>query len=218
MQGIVLISVAMCLVPSLGWAQTPQRCKSPDLFTGGITVATQDEKVYAVGKYAYDAINQRIHLGEMGTYDHKNFTYEVLMLYKEGVMYMIHRHNQTCEKVALQSKFTPLEVPLDASFMSQVVLGTLAYPEQGLVVNVWTGQMPDNSGTYMMSFTELGCLPVSGFFQPKTNGHGMRSHSYFDNVLGVKDPDAFVPPPFCQSAKLKVNRDGKRADFFSVFQ
>ncbi|XP_062372857.1 ependymin-1-like [Sardina pilchardus] len=140
------------------------------------------------------------------------------MLYKEGVMYTIHRHDQTCEKTALSpSSFEPLGVPSDASFMSQIALGTLAYPQQGLLVNVWTGTFPDNSG-YLMSFTDVGCLPVSGFYQQKDRG--MMILSYSDNVLGVKDPDVFVPPPFCQSAKLKVNGDGeKRAPFFfSVFQ
>ncbi|XP_062372108.1 ependymin-1-like [Sardina pilchardus] len=215
MQGIVLISMAMCLVPSLGWAQTPKPCMYPDLFTGGVTVATQDEKIFVVGRYAYDAINLRIHLGETGTVDHKNYTYEALMLYNEGVMYVIHRNNQTCEKSALSpSSFVRLGVPSEASFMTQVALGTLAYPQQGLVVNVWTGK--NSHGNYLMSFTDVDCLPVSGFYKQKGE---MMSVSYYDNVLGVKDPDEFVPPPFCQSAKLKVNGDGeKRAHFFSVFQ
>lgn len=183
--------------------------ESPDLFVGSYSVATQDEKVYAVGKFAYDAINKRIHLGEMGTYEHKNFTYEAIMLYQQGVMYEIHRHDQTCVKKALKDDFHPFEVPKDAGFMGQAVLGTLAYPGQGLVVNTWMGQMTNQSDSYMVSFTESDCLPVSGFF--KTKDMGWMSLSYHDNSFGVPDPDAFVPPPFCQKAKLE---DGEKVDFF----
>ena len=44
---------------------------------------TQNEQLWAVGKYAYDAFNQRIHLGEMGTFNNASFTYNALMLFQE---------------------------------------------------------------------------------------------------------------------------------------
>jgi len=216
MQAVYWIAVGiMCMAPGLGMAQKPHRCQAPPLYTGGMTVGTQNEQLWAVGRYAYDAFNQRLHLGEMGTFNNASFTYNALMLFQEGVLYEIYHHNKTCVKKALQSEFHPMEVPKGAGFVAQVVLGTSSSPGQGLLVNSWWGDMPDKQGNYMVSFTEFGCLPVSAFF--KSKNMGWVSVSYFDNVLGVGDPDVFIPPPFCADAKMEANEDGKVTDFFSLF-
>ncbi|KAG5261261.1 hypothetical protein AALO_G00301850 [Alosa alosa] len=211
MQATYWITLAMCLAVGFCSAQKPQHCRSPPLYTGGMTVGTQNEQLWAVGGYAYDAITQRIHLGEVGTYNNKSFTYDALMLFQEEVLYEINHHDKTCVKKALKSDFHPMEVPKAASFLSQVVLGTSSGPGQGLLVNSWRGDMPDKSGNYMLSFTEFGCLPVSALV--KTKNMGWMSVSYFNNMLGV-DPNVFIPPPFCKDAKLE---DGEKADFFSIF-
>ncbi|XP_062372856.1 ependymin-like [Sardina pilchardus] len=211
MQATYWISLAMCLAPAFCFPQKPLPCRSPPLYTGGMTVGTQNDQLWAVGMYAYDGINQRIHVGEIGTYNNKSFTYNALMLFNEEVLYEINDKDKTCVKKALKSDFHPMEVPKGAAFVSQVVLGTSSGPGQGLLVNSWWGDMPDKSGNYMLSFTEFGCLPVSSLV--KTKNMGWMSVSYYNNMLGV-DPNVFIPPPFCKDAKLEV---GEKVDFFSIF-
>ncbi|XP_063042572.1 ependymin-1-like isoform X2 [Engraulis encrasicolus] len=203
----------LCLTTAgLGNAQKP---RTPPLYTGSLTVATQNESLWAVGKFAYDAINQRVHLGETGIYNNKSFTYDGLMLFQEGILYEIYYHNKTCVKKPLKADFHPMEVPKGAEFISQVVIGTSSALGEGLLVNSWWGDMPDKQGIYFLSFTEYGCFPVSAFVKSKTTD--TFSVSYYDNVVGV-EPDVFVPPPFCKDAKLEVNKDGKEANFFSFFK
>ncbi|XP_063042398.1 ependymin-1-like [Engraulis encrasicolus] len=216
MQAAFWVTVGLlCLTTAgLGNAQKPQPCRSPPLFMGGLTVGTQNEKVWAVGRYAYDAVQQRIHLGEMGTYNNKSFTYNALMLFDEGVLYEINHKEQTCVKKPLQSDFHPMAVPKGATFISQVVLGTSSAPGQGLLVNNWWGDMPDKQGNYILTFSEFGCFPVSAL--AKTKEFGWMSVSYYDNVLGA-EPHWFIPPPFCADAELVESEDGKVTDFFSVF-
>ncbi|XP_063042573.1 ependymin-like [Engraulis encrasicolus] len=205
----------LCLTAGFGSTQKPQPCSSPPLYTGSMTVGTQDEHLWAVGRYSYDVVNQRMHLGETGTLNNKTFTYDALMLYQEGILYEINHHNKTCVKKPLKADFYPMEVPKGAEFVNQVVIGTLSGPGEGLLVNSWWGDMPDKQSKYFLSFTEFGCFPVSAFFKSKSLG-GMVSVSYYDNVLGV-DPGVFVPPPFCKDAKLEANKDGKETNYFSFF-
>ncbi|KAL2079082.1 hypothetical protein ACEWY4_024826 [Coilia grayii] len=215
MQAVFWMTVGLlCLAPGLSLAQRPRPCRSPLLYTGSLTVATQNEKLWAVGKYAYDAVNQRVHLGEIGHYNNKSFIFDTLFLFDEGVLYEINRHNRTCVKKALQSDFHPMEVPKDAAFVSQVVLGSSSSPGQGLLVNNWWGDIPGTKGHYLVSFTEFGCFPVSALSQ--TKDFGWVSISYYDNILGA-EPSWFIPPPFCEDATLVENEDGKVTDFFSVF-
>lgn len=45
--------------------------------------STQNEKLWTYAKYLYDAIGRRVRLMELGSYDNKTFTYDVLLLYRE---------------------------------------------------------------------------------------------------------------------------------------
>lgn len=64
----------------------------------------------------------------------------------QGAMYQIFDTNRTCIKSALKDKFHPMEIPKDASLLGQAVVGSSSAPGQGLLVNTWTGDMPDKKG------------------------------------------------------------------------
>ncbi|XP_062372249.1 ependymin-like isoform X3 [Sardina pilchardus] len=135
-----------------------------------------------------------------------------------GLRYNINHANQTCVKEALQSDFHPMAVPKSASFLSQVVLGTSSTPGQGLLVNTWWGDVRESEGDghYVMSFTELSCLPVSGLFY--TEDKRWISVSFYNNFLGIDDPNRFIPPPFCKDAEVERDIHGGVTDFFSILQ
>ncbi|MEQ2279998.1 hypothetical protein AMECASPLE_014959 [Ameca splendens] len=126
-------------------------------------------------------------------------------------MYEIHEHNRTCKKSPLKVEFQPLGIPKNASLLGQVVVGSSSGPGQGLLVNTWVGELPDKSGKYMATVTEFACIPVSSAYHTKE--FGWMVTSFFNNVIGIEDPDRLNPPSFCTDAEVKEDP----ADFLSVF-
>ncbi|XP_032439549.1 ependymin-like [Xiphophorus hellerii] len=213
---LLLLVVVVCL--SVGClAQRPLPCTSPPLLTGSLSVSTQNEKLGAFAKYTYDALGQRIRLREFGSYDNKTFHLDVLLLYRDGVMYKINYRNQTCCKKRLSRVFHPLAIPQDASLLGQVVLGSSSGPGQGVLVNTWTGQLQMRNKTvkYMSTVTEFGCIPVTTLFHSCRDG--WRITSFFDNVIGLSDPQQLIPPRFCDDAKLEEEEGEEPATFYSLF-
>ncbi|KAK5848616.1 hypothetical protein PBY51_006214 [Eleginops maclovinus] len=196
-------------------AQKPTPCKSPPFLTGSLTISTQNENLFAYAKYEYDSIGQRIRLRELGTYENKTFSYDVLLLYREASMYEIHRHNRSCTKRPLKGDFHPMVIPKDASLLGQVILGSSSGPGQGLLVNTWTGDLPNKAGKFLRTVTEFGCVPVSSLF--RTKNFGWMALSYFNNVIGIVDPAQLDPPSYCQDAEVKAG-DEEPVDFTSLFQ
>ncbi|XP_076866637.1 ependymin-like 1 isoform X2 [Brachyhypopomus gauderio] len=151
-------------------AQKPRPCRSPPLLQGSLSVVSQTETFEALAKYKYDAFGQRVRFGEFGQYQNKSFHLDVLLLYKEAVMYNINQHNKTCTKKELKSSFHPLEIPHDATLLGQVVLGSFSKPGAGLLVNSWVGEVPKQQAKYLLTFTEFGCLPISALYKDPKNG------------------------------------------------
>lgn len=195
-------------------AQKPHPCSSPPLLSGGLTVSTQNEKLWTYAKYLYDALGQRVRVMELGTFENKSFTYDALLLYREGAMYEINEHDRTCKKKPLKGDFHPMAIPKDASLLGQLVLGSSSEPGQGLLVNLWGGDLPDKAGKFISTVTEFGCVPVSTLYH--TEKFGWVVTSFFNNVLGIPDPDQLNPPSFCLDAEMKVEEEEK-TDFFSLF-
>ncbi|XP_068570039.1 ependymin-like [Cebidichthys violaceus] len=198
-------------------AQRPQPCASPSLLTGSLSVASQNEKLMAYAKYSYDALGKRIRLREFGSYDNKTFHFDVLLLFREGVMYKINYKNQTCCKKPLSADFHPLEIPRNSSLLGQVVVGSSSGPGQGVLVNTWWGELGMKKGPakYMSTVTEIGCIPVSTLFH--TSKSGWMVTNFFNNVIGLVDPQQLIPPHFCKGAPLEERLDKDPETFFSLF-
>ncbi|XP_077598103.1 ependymin-like 1 isoform X1 [Stigmatopora nigra] len=223
-----VIIVLLTFLAACG-AKNPEPCTSPALLSGQLTLSTQNEQLWAFARYMYDALGQRIRLQEMGFYQNKSFTYDALLLYREGVMYEINQQDVTCKKRALRADFHPMAVPRNASLMGQAVLGSSSGPGQGVLVDTWTGQLPDNgkeacegnlqsslicqfypAARYLITVTEFGCIPISTSY--KTKPFGWIVTSFFNNVIGISDPNQLNPPAFCQDALHE-----EPVDFFSLF-
>lgn len=196
-------------------AEKPHPCNSPPLMTGALTVTTQNEELWVYAKYLYDAWGQRLRLFEFVSSDNKTFTYDILMLYREHVVYQIFDSNRTCTVSPLKLDFVPIGIPDGASLLGQAVVGSSSGPGQGLLVNTWTGEVPDVGGKFMITVTEFGCIPVSFAFQTKE--YGWMVVSYFNNVIGLSDPGLLNPPSFCPDSDEAAASDRKPVDFLSLF-
>ncbi|XP_051284433.1 ependymin-2 isoform X1 [Dicentrarchus labrax] len=209
-----LLVVLTCLLAGC-LAQKPHPCSSPPLLSGALTVSTQNEKLWTYAQYLYDALEQRVRLIEIGNYENKTFTYDVLMLFRQGTMYEINEHNRTCKKKPLKSDFYPLAIPKDASLVGQAVVGSSSGPGQGLLVNTWTGDLPNKGGKYTSTVTEFGCIPINTMYH--TEQFGWMVISFFNNIIGMSDPSKLNPPSFCPDAEMKADSEEEPADFFSMF-
>ncbi|XP_047442489.1 uncharacterized protein LOC125009017 [Mugil cephalus] len=209
-----VLVVLMCFLAGC-LAQKPHPCRSPPLLSGSLTVSTQNEKLWAFAKYLYDGLGERIRLRELVNYKNKTFTYDVLLLFRESTMYEISERNRTCKKRPLKTDFQPWAVPKDASLLGQAVVGSSSGPGQGLLVNSWTGHLPNATGIYTTTVTEFGCIPVNTNYQ--TSQYGWVVTSFFNNIIGISEPDLLNPPGFCPSKDME-DSEVEAADFINLFK
>ncbi|XP_010886229.1 ependymin-like 1 [Esox lucius] len=197
-------------------AQAPKPCRSPPLLSGALSVS--NVKFYAFAKYTYDALGERIRFKELGSYENKTFGIDALLLFREGIMYTIYHGNKTCRKERLKKEdFHPMEIPGDATLLGQVILGSSSGPGQGLLVNTWYGEHVTPTGgkdKWMTTFTEFGCIPVSTTYYTEKTDWVLTT--FFNIVVGIDDPQEFIPPTFCQKAQL--DETAEAADFYSLFK
>ncbi|XP_055363128.1 ependymin-2-like [Betta splendens] len=211
------VLILLVFLPAGCLAFKPKPCASPPRMTGKLSVSTSSGNLTVYGKYIYDAPGKRIRLRECGSHDNKTFHLDVLLLYKEKVMYDINYKNKTCTKKPLNTDFHPLAVPKKASLLGQVVLGTSSRRGQGLLVNTWAGKIQTKNRTakYISTVTEFGCIPVTTLFH---GNKGWVVTSFFDNIIGIKDPKQLSPPSFCKGSELEEEDGEDPETFFSLFE
>uniref|UniRef100_A0A3Q0SU02 Ependymin-like 1 n=1 Tax=Amphilophus citrinellus TaxID=61819 RepID=A0A3Q0SU02_AMPCI len=203
------LSVVLACLLAACMAEKPRPCNLNKLAL--FLQSTQNEKLWVFAKFLYDAMGQRVRLMEMGNYQNKSFTYDALLLFREGAMYEINEKAHTCKKSPLKAAFHPMEIPKNASLLGQAVVGSSSRPGEGLLVNTWTGDLPGNTGKYITTFTEFGCIPVSTAYQ--TKDFGWMLTSFFNNVIGIPDPNRLNPPDYCPT-EMSGEQPG---DFASLF-
>ncbi|XP_051532870.1 ependymin [Myxocyprinus asiaticus] len=213
MKILILIPVCLSLILS-SYAQKPHPCKSPPLLEGKLNVLFPGQKLSVYEKFYYDAIGQNIRVIASGKEGNETIFADNLLLFREGIEYEIYYHNRTCIKKPLKVPFMPLEIPHDAKFLRQMVLGSSSRPGEGLLVNNWEGTVPQSKENYFLTFTEFGCMPLYVvYYTDKMDLNIMAS--YYDLVLGIEDPEVFIPPSFCDSVELET-KDGAVANFFTA--
>ncbi|KAK2862680.1 hypothetical protein Q5P01_002213 [Channa striata] len=145
---------------------------------------------------------------------HKNepFTTDFLVDYKEHILYYIDDSKRECKKKALNGDFQPLGIPQTAFPVGQTLIGSSA-PGEGLLVNIWTGNLPKKAGRFLSTVTEQGCVPVSTMYF--IEHLGTVAVNFFNNVVEISDPSQLNAPDFCQQAEM--DPEGEPKDFFSLF-
>ncbi|KAJ8366741.1 hypothetical protein AAFF_G00342730 [Aldrovandia affinis] len=198
MQSLIPASVCLLLAATV-LAQKPHPCKSPPLLVGRVSLVYPKGQLFVFERFSYDAFGQRVRV-RLGGVDHnQTFHKDYLLLYREGLVYEISYRNHTCSKMALEIPFQPMEIPHDATFQAQVIIGSSSAPGEGLLVNNFIGDFPHSEGKYFLTFTEFGCIPITSLTYSATAGYFLAS--YFDIVIGIEDPEEFIPPDFCDTSK-----------------
>ncbi|KAG9340136.1 hypothetical protein JZ751_021855 [Albula glossodonta] len=170
-------------------------------------------QVFAAERFSYDAFGERIRVRAGGIEHNKTFHVDLLMLFREEVMYEISHRNRTCKKMPLKAPFQAIEIPHDATLQAQVIIGSSSGPGQGLLVNNWMGKLPEKKGDYFLTYTEFGCIPITNLYH--TTGNGYFLESFWDIVVGIEDPQEFFPPDFCDTSEPMDDEDTV-TDFFEA--
>lgn len=142
----------------------------------------------------YDAHNQRVavfeewHAGEPG----RHF-YQYIVLHRQNVQYTIDisASPRKCLKSPVTRPWHEWGVPANATFAGEFTLGVLG---DGLTAQQWVIRH-SQGGVWAGTYTLNGCVPVS-----VVNATSIRdaiTTSFYDVVVGLPDPNIFIPPTYC---------------------
>ncbi|XP_067085284.1 ependymin [Osmerus mordax] len=210
MHAATALFIWTCLGVTVLASQHRDPCQSPNL-TGILSVMSFKGEHKGTGHYIYDHEANKLRLTMNETYNVNNtLNVDLLMLFEEGVFYEIDIKNQSCAKKSLLAASHVLELPPDAKFNGNFVLGSMSMPGEGVKINVWTGVVPVEKGHYLVSTSAKSCLPLSAvFFSDSTS-------LIFSNMqieTEIKEPEVFLLPALCEGMELEGTLDS----FFALF-
>ncbi|KAF3697558.1 Ependymin-2 Ependymin II [Channa argus] len=193
-------------------AQEPQPCRTPPLMSGAFTVSTQNKNLGTYNRYLYDAEGQRMRLVVQGFFNNKTFVTDFLVDYNKDALYSIVDSKRECKKMTLKGDFKPMGIPPTASPVGQTLIGSPG-AGAGLLINIWTGDLPNKAGKFLSSVTEHGCVPVSTLYF--IDNLGTVAVNFFNNAVEISDLSLLNAPDFCQQAEVDPAEEPK--DFLSLF-
>jgi hypothetical protein len=199
MMKVALIAALSMVVVVI--AQHPRHCDAP--FEMEARAFQIDPKLQFArrGHIAYDAHNERTSFFEdviNGT--NQNFFHEI-HLFRERRRFRIDLKAKTCTVEHSDMRFRPWHIPRDAEFVGEAYIGTNAFQHSGVLTTHWNHRNKTENTDWYGVFTDrdVGCVPImDNFHDPKI---GTVHTSFFDVVLGIGDPNQFIPPHSCQQAK-----------------
>ncbi|XP_031564114.1 mammalian ependymin-related protein 1-like [Actinia tenebrosa] len=185
-------------------AQRPEPCEGPKVWEGKLFQVDHSKNFSILGKLSYDASNERVRIiEEINLSGGKRYFYDFIILYREQRLYRVELSiNGTgkCVVSEFKESFRPAEIPKDAKFATEAYIGA-SLPEVGVLVNIFYGKEERKGVTvdYVATVTAEGCIPVSSVVY--TQKTGAIHSSFFDIVLGIEDPERFVPPSSCEQVE-----------------
>uniref|UniRef100_A0A8C7YDE6 Uncharacterized protein n=1 Tax=Oryzias sinensis TaxID=183150 RepID=A0A8C7YDE6_9TELE len=141
----------------------------------------------------------------------------VPQLLHQAVMYEIDDAKRTCKKSPLKADFQPLKIPQNAFRISQTQVGSSSVPGQGLLVNNWSGKLPDKSGEE--AHVGIRTSMISQYSETWSKVGDMLWMHFFDNVIGITNPNLLEPPEFCAGAVMDMEAEPRNylILFYSAF-
>ena len=204
MKVLVLFGVA---ATAFGQAH-PRVCDSPEVWE-----AMSRQYDFGIGETvtaftAHDSINRRLYRREQisgKTPGRKQYT--ELFLYKEGEYYKVDTFAKKCYKSRIPSNkaWRPFGVPPNATFTASVNVGIVG---ESFLANEYEIRPSDHPSNYYYRgvFTAKECAPVQEQIF-KSSGLDISQSElieYFNIVLGIADPNVFIPPTLCDQVSEEV--------------
>lgn len=131
--------------------------------------------------------------------------YERIILWEHDVMYLVDMQTKKCNRTSIPAnmKWRPAGIPANASFIQMSEIGSY---NEGFSANEFSLKGSMNKGeTYYARWVVTGhtCVPVSEMILTTTAG-GVNPElsliqEFSDVVLGIANPELFIPPAICFS-------------------
>jgi len=191
------ILLFVCLVVVFG--QQPYPCTSPQQWEAQFNRIDQVRGFFEWGHYAYDSVRNR-------TAEVQNIP-TATGFQQIWVMNLWHlspptrlQVNQTanpwtCNKTTIEYPFRYYGAGND-TFATEDIIGCSAITDGYVDTTSWVHSWAN--GTDHHTFTRRGCIPVSRVtVQNNTKPNDVRQDNWFDVVIGIPNPNIFVPPESC---------------------
>jgi hypothetical protein len=194
------LAVACVLVVACAavvYAQHPRHCVAPFEFEAHAFQLAPKEEFFRRGHFAYDAREERTSLFEEVQNGTDQEFFHTIELFRERKAFRFNLKTKTCTVAELKHRFHRIEVPHNASFVGEAIIGTNAFENSGLLTNHWAHENKQEHWAWFGVYTprDLGCVPVLDDFRDEQVGRVQTQ--FYDVVLGISDPNVFVPEHEC---------------------
>jgi len=201
-----LLAVAMFATIAVVSAQHPRHCVAPLEFEAHAFQMAPKEEFFRRGHFAYDARNERTSLFEdehNGT-DHE--VYHTIELFRERKAFRFNLKTKVCTVQEIKHRFHRIEVPHNASFVGEAIIGTNAFENSGLLTNHWAHENKAEKWSWFGVYNprEAGCVPIMDDFHDQNVGRVQTQ--FYDVVLGISDPNVFIPESSCPRANVNHHK------------
>ncbi|KAL2094250.1 hypothetical protein ACEWY4_008969 [Coilia grayii] len=203
--------LAICAVCEVVLADQHQPCRGPSQLHGTLWVTASKGAPTSVGEFNYDAKTKKLHFKDDELHVNKTDHLEMLIFFEEGIFYDIDSHNLSCHKKSLQNNYHILEIPANATHVTEGYLGSEFIGDQGVRMRKWKKKIPELNGVVTVATTSCGCLTLSGSLF--TEADDVLLFHFLDVETEVKNPKVFVPPSYCDGVTLEDETD----TFFGLF-
>jgi hypothetical protein len=150
-----------------------------------------------MGDYFYDSVGQRKARFEDADVNGNKARLQIIELFQQQKYYEINLDTGACTTGNLSMPFIPHDVPSNANFTGDFIVGSSAVPDGSVEIQTWVAQFNHNGQTidWFGEFTSTGCIPVR--MQVFSPNNFMLVEDFVDIVIGIPDPNAFIPPASC---------------------
>jgi len=179
-------------------AQHPRHCAAPAEFEAHAIQWDMKEQFGRRGHFAYDSRLERTALLEEVVNGTDDEYFHTIHLFRERRTYRVNLKSKVCTVENLPHRFHRIEIPHNAHFVGDAIIGTNAFANSGVLTTHWEHhEDKDPKWEWYGVFTDrdVGCVPVMDHYHDETIG--TLETRFFDVVLGIGDPDVFVPPSSC---------------------
>jgi len=130
--------------------------------------------------------------------------FHVIHLFRERRTFRYNLKSKVCTTEELKHRFHRIEIPNNATFVGDAIIGTNAFNNAGLLTTHWHHHNKEQHFQWYGVFTDrdIGCVPVSDEFHDEAVGRVYTQ--FFDVVLGIADPNIFIPNSSCPRVARKA--------------
>ena len=191
-------------------AQHERHCDAPAEFEAHAFQMDPKEKFFRRGHFAYDSREERTSLFEEVRNGTDDEYFHTIHLFRERVTFRFNLKTKVCTKQPLNMRFHRIEIPRDAQFVGDAIIGTNAFLNSGLATTHWFHENKSETWSWYGVYTprEAGCVPISDEFHDEQVGRV--NTNFFDVVLGIADPNIFVPDHSCPRLDTPKHSHGKK--------